>query len=1105
MSTASDYALPSSLSGSARLDYLLLLLQNLPPRHIPLGNQHYQFSRYSVNDDDVELTGSTQGALNRALELAFGNRVQGPVQFAERGPGLEAVVEVLQKYITGDDGENILLWKWVEDLSLASCAAYKAAGKQLPSLKRQSKRTSRAMASSGGDSDEETAAPKGPILKRARHTAVPDEDDDDGASLHETDASEPPTELAASDTESEPAIDDISSDTDEDAVEARPRIVKKASATQKQGGNALLLLRDAGKSKPKSRTAKAVAGSAQASKASKGKKAALAVASKQITAQSWNWPPNDLRDDPLPARTGGVGHPRDLLAHELAIRCYTKSTNALRFRCSQPGCCQSWSKHLQPQRVINHAINECKGISSELKELARKQSAQSAPSAKAEALGSIESDGDGESTAASRTDGSLLAMARAGGREALQIRADEKLVTLICDAGLAYKILDRDSWKEWVLTLNRGVNTVSASTFANNFLVAEAARAVDKSLERLKTLNNLTISYDGGTNRLVQSVYTIHVTEPRTRQAHLLVGDEQSGVSHTGEHIAEQVEKVMISIGANRFVLALSDNTGSTRLAREILVKKYPTLASLPDPTHHLNNTVGDICSLSYFQKMVAALRQLIRFFRASSFAAHHLRSQRMLDGRRRGLQKNNKTRFALITRLGNSALFNLDSIKSLVDGKIILISPKERRSYSFLCNEQKFGEFRLHLRQMLAVTVPISKAIKCLESPHCNPGDTYKFWLAIMATMADLFENNDDGLGLPDSVIASIRRILNMRYKQMLEGSSGILIKAALFVDPAWIGSSLWRKKNPNPLAPASRRPAKPAASTLAANDMEDLRDTMPSFAEIGSYLGNMLKIHLQAAGAKEIARHGGAHAIRDAFQAQFAAYARQTHPFNRTSRHGALEYWKTLSPLPDANLLALVATKLLSMVGNSMCEERTMSNFTWLNTSSRGSMKVRTLVQYTQVKQHNDRRKGRVPSSKPTVLKFRELAAHVRADILGVDQEPNEWEPEPEDVQEVEDDEADADEGNEDTEEVFHLVESRDTDATLEQHGDIPDDEFSPAVTDGVDLLTIELRDLLSDVALAAEGGGELRRGAAGDRSQGIAAPSTDIDMDDVDFGFN
>jgi hypothetical protein len=64
------------------------------------------------------------------------------------------------------------------------------------------------------------------------------------------------------------------------------------------------------------------------------------------------------------------------------------------------------------------------------------------------------------------------------------------------------------------------------------------------------------------------------------------------------------VLKVIDPIGRERFCAVSSDNTGNTRVAREILSARMPTLLNLPDPSHHINNTWKDIANLPYFKQV---------------------------------------------------------------------------------------------------------------------------------------------------------------------------------------------------------------------------------------------------------------------------------------------------------------------------------------------------------------------------------------------------------------------------------------------------------------------------------------------------------------------
>jgi len=115
-----------------KLSTLALYLQHLPEPSIPVDTTGttYGFNHFTVDDEDIQDMGKI-GALNRALEIRFGQRNNGPIIFKERGIGLEAVVDVLHSYLDKDDVQSstevILLQKWVDDLIIAAVHAYTSA------------------------------------------------------------------------------------------------------------------------------------------------------------------------------------------------------------------------------------------------------------------------------------------------------------------------------------------------------------------------------------------------------------------------------------------------------------------------------------------------------------------------------------------------------------------------------------------------------------------------------------------------------------------------------------------------------------------------------------------------------------------------------------------------------------------------------------------------------------------------------------------------------------------------------------------------------------------------------------------------------------------
>ena len=115
-----------------KLQQLSLFLSNLP-KTIPYADAAQTRYTFSLDDDKIEDMGPI-GALNRELECVIGQRHNGPISFKERGPGLEAIVDIFESHLIEhhDSPETILLVKWVDDLMTAAKAAFTSAGITVP-------------------------------------------------------------------------------------------------------------------------------------------------------------------------------------------------------------------------------------------------------------------------------------------------------------------------------------------------------------------------------------------------------------------------------------------------------------------------------------------------------------------------------------------------------------------------------------------------------------------------------------------------------------------------------------------------------------------------------------------------------------------------------------------------------------------------------------------------------------------------------------------------------------------------------------------------------------------------------------------------------------
>ncbi|KAJ6461128.1 hypothetical protein C8R47DRAFT_1202511 [Mycena vitilis] len=279
----------------------------------------------------------------------------------------------------------------------------------------------------------------------------------------------------------------------------------------------------------------------------------------------------DLEDDPPPpARTAtatGRGKPPSPVLDSLVIPCHSiKNPETRRFRCVGQGCQESWASPRMAGRILPH-FADCRYLTAELRDAALVASAGSSLGARVLDTAS----------------GDMFAKFKKVGAEnkadAAKARVDKTnylAMNFLCDAGVAPTVVDNLSFLAFIEHLSPTAHGLKVgTTFSTNYIPAEAHRVTELAIEELKTEYNLSLGFDGG--------------------------DEASGFSHTGEHIKGLILGVMDKIGRTNFASLNSDNTGNTRLGRELAQAEVITLLIVPDPNHHLANAIKNVCSIEYF------------------------------------------------------------------------------------------------------------------------------------------------------------------------------------------------------------------------------------------------------------------------------------------------------------------------------------------------------------------------------------------------------------------------------------------------------------------------------------------------------------------------
>ncbi|KAG0693578.1 hypothetical protein DFH29DRAFT_1084188 [Suillus ampliporus] len=246
----------------------------------------------------------------------------------------------------------------------------------------------------------------------------------------------------------------------------------------------------------------------------------------------------DYEDLPEPVAQGPGGRPIDTKLISLAIRCYKKDdlSKTHMFRCAgtNTGCTTVWkSKNRVKRRILVHAAT-CEHLPRKLKEKLDGGLAMDAPSAKSAVLNGVTATSpkarhlSPDVTVTAKSQPSVAPLAKKARLEALTAQLHADVVQLFCVGGLPPSKVDLPEWKSMWLHAVPSYVPVSASKLEEYQIPAEAALVRMKQLEHLRTCINLSITFDGQTTHLPESVYTIHVITP-DRRVYFFEGNEGFG------------------------------------------------------------------------------------------------------------------------------------------------------------------------------------------------------------------------------------------------------------------------------------------------------------------------------------------------------------------------------------------------------------------------------------------------------------------------------------------------------------------------------------------------------------------------------------------------
>ncbi|KAJ3792320.1 ribonuclease H-like domain-containing protein [Lentinula aff. detonsa] len=557
----------------------------------------------------------------------------------------------------------------------------------------------------------------------------------------------------------------------------------------------------------------------------------------------------------------------------------------------------------------------------------------------------------------------------AQGKKDVANEINHRIMQLLCCDSIPLHVLDSPRWKNLIEYLcrngpNRSYTPVSSTHMATSVIPNEASLVRKLTLEQLKNEHNLTVTFDGGSIRKPQSIYTTHVTT-EDRITYFWDGDEASDKSHNSEYVEQVIDQTVVAVGGPYKIAGVnSDNTGNVRKGRQDYTQAHSTVLNTWDSIHAFHNTIGEINKLPWIKPMITIAAKVIKYLRKSNLSSSALKKDAIESHeieRSKGLISIGKTRFATHYSSLASLEPHLRAIQRLVEDKKIDIKANKAIK-SFFTSRGEVNSFETTMYQYLAIIGPIARSLWSLESTVANAADVYVFWLAIAATLKNLFLDKQavSRLGLTQDQIQDIIRIVNKRYKDFIDDSPTDIYFSAFYLDPRFANSNIL--KTPTTGSTTTSFTIRIPVSSSPVMDDGVLHPK--AFQRAKGFLKTVLRNEVAALSEYDDkallhdllqTRYHRKDELVKAFSSQLLTFGRNQFPFKSGCNKNAnpLQWWKRLTHDENADVLATICVKVFAILPNSMPDERTVSEFTRQNSSLRGNQSVSTLVDIVQVGQ--------------------------------------------------------------------------------------------------------------------------------------------------------
>lgn len=188
--------------------------------------------------------------------------------------------------------------------------------------------------------------------------------------------------------------------------------------------------------------------------------------------------------------------------------------------------------------------------------------------------------------------------------------------------------------------------------------------AVERNVnDMLNESKNLNLQLDGWSNIRNEGILNFLVTTPKPVFVKFVNTKDNR---HTGEYLANEIEKVLTQYNAEKFFVLIGDNAANIQKAFSITQERYPHIIPLGCMAHTLHLLCGDILKAESVVKFMNQTMNIIKSIRSSQILSVILEKIKKEKDCHTSLQLPSKTRWGSHLHCLNSMLICKSALQCL-------------------------------------------------------------------------------------------------------------------------------------------------------------------------------------------------------------------------------------------------------------------------------------------------------------------------------------------------------------------------------------------------------------------------------------------------------